>query len=129
MFWQVHSCLLLCPGVQNSEYLPGQPSGDLLLGVPGQGEELPQVRSCDTSGILQRAREAVLQHGGQGWGCRKAVASKDLFASKHTPQLIFPCCKCPVHTCNCAAWDGYSSHKSGGPVFISQFPVCAVLFN
>lgn len=32
------------------------------------------------------------------------------------PQLIFPCCKCPVHTCNCTVWDGY---KSGGPVFMS----------
>jgi len=35
MFQQVHSHFLLWAGIQNSEYVPGQPSGDLLLGVPG----------------------------------------------------------------------------------------------
>lgn len=29
------SQMSLPAGVQNSEYLPGQPPGDLLLGVPG----------------------------------------------------------------------------------------------
>lgn len=69
MFQQAHSCLLLWAGIQNSEHLPGQPSGDFLLGVPGQGEELPQVRPHDPGAVLQRACEALLQHGGQGWAC------------------------------------------------------------
>lgn len=51
-------------GVPGGQCLSRQPSRDLLLGVPGQGKELPSAGSPHPSGVLQGTRQASVQRPG-----------------------------------------------------------------
>lgn len=51
---------LMSSGVSSGQCLSGQSSRHHLLGIPGQGEDLPPNGSFNSSGVLHKARQAPL---------------------------------------------------------------------
>lgn len=65
---------LFCSGVPRGQRLPRQPSRYHLLGVQGQGQELPSYGTSHSPRVLQGARQTPIQHTGQGMeGLRRST--------------------------------------------------------
>lgn len=67
---------MCCAGVPSGQRVSRQPSWDHLLGVQGQGQELPSHGTSHPPGVLQGARQTPMQHSGQSmWAPMKLRCS------------------------------------------------------
>ncbi|CAF88230.1 unnamed protein product, partial [Tetraodon nigroviridis] len=69
--------------VPGGQYLFRLPTGDHLLGVQGQGQELPSSGPPHPAGVLQGTRQTLVQHRRQSLPCERPPAPEPVREAVH----------------------------------------------